>query len=90
MQALRIGRLGIATLPGEAFTELGLEVKKKSPFDTTFLVELANGYHGYIPTEEAFQVGGYETWRAKSSYLARDSAAKMGARALQHLGKIAG
>jgi neutral ceramidase len=90
MQALRIGRLGIATLPGEAFTELGLEVKKKSPFDTTFLVELANGYHGYIPTEEAFQVGGYETWRAKSSYLARDSAAKMGGRALQHLGKIAG
>ena len=90
MQALRIGRLGIATFPGEAFTELGLEVKKKSPFEATFPVELANGYHGYIPTAEAHDVGGYETWRAKSSYLARDAAPKMVERALEHLGRIAG
>ena len=90
MQALRIGRLGIATFPGEAFTELGLEVKKKSPFETTFLVELANGYHGYIPTDEAFEAGGYETWRAKSSHLARDKAGRMTARALRHLESLAG
>jgi len=89
IQALRIGSLGIATFPGEAFTELGLEVKKKSPFATTFLVELANGYYGYIPTEEAFQVGGYETWRAKSSFLAPDSAPRMTARALRHLASLA-
>jgi hypothetical protein len=88
MQGLRIGKLGIATFPGEAFTELGLDVKKKSPFETTFVVELANGYHGYIPTEEAFAVGGYETWRAKSSYLARDAAGKMIARAVENLGKV--
>jgi len=89
IQALRIGSLGVATFPGEAFTELGLEVKKKSPFATTFLVELANGYYGYIPTEEAFQVGGYETWRAKSSFLAPDSAPRMTARALRHLASLA-
>jgi hypothetical protein len=89
VQALRIGRLGIATFPGEAFVELGLEVKRKSPLETTFLVELANGYYGYIPHEEAFAVGGYETWRAKSSYLARDSAARMVRSALEQLGRIA-
>lgn len=65
-------------------------MKKKSPFETTFLVELANGYHGYIPTDEAFEAGGYETWRAKSSHLARDTAGRMTARALRHLESLAG
>ena len=31
------------------------------------MIELANDYRRYIPAEEAFAVGGYETWRAKSS-----------------------
>ena len=44
VQTRRIGDLGIATFPGEAFVELGLEIKKKSPFETQFLVELANDY----------------------------------------------
>jgi len=89
VQAIRIGKLGIATFPGEAFCELGLEVKKASPFEKTFLVELANGYNGYIPHEDAFSAGGYETWRAKSSYLTKDSAARMVRSALQQLNKIA-
>ncbi len=77
VQAIHIGDLAIATLPGEAFVELGLEIKEKSPFQTTFCVELANDYAGYIPTEEAHRQGGYETWRARSSFLAPDAATKM-------------
>jgi neutral ceramidase len=77
VQAMRIGDLGIATFPGEAFVELGIEVKKRSPFQPTFIIELANSYLGYIPTVEGHQVGGYETWRAKSSFLERDAAPKM-------------
>jgi len=77
VQALRIGDLGIATFPGEAFTELGLEVKRRSPFQPTFLIELANSYLGYIPTVEGHKLGGYETWRAKSSYLEVDAAPKL-------------
>jgi hypothetical protein len=30
---------------------------------------LANGYNGYLPTPEHHALGGYETWRARSSYL---------------------
>ena len=89
VQAIRIGDLGIATLPGEAFVELGLEVKKKSPFKTQFLIELANDYRGYLPTVEAHQQGGYETWRAKSSFLERQAAPKLVASALQQLEKLA-
>jgi hypothetical protein len=89
IQALRIGPLGLATFPGEAFAELGLEVKAKSPFKPTMLIELANDYRGYIPTPEAHANGGYETWRAKSSYLEVNAAPKMIASAVRQLEKLA-
>jgi hypothetical protein len=89
IQALRIGDLGIATYPGEAFAELGLEVKARSPFKTTMLIELANDYRGYIPTVEAHANGGYETWRAKSSYLEVQAAPQMIQAALRQLSKLA-
>ncbi len=77
VQAIRIGDAAIATFPGEAFVELGLEIKQKSPFESTFCIELANDYVGYIPTEEAYELGGYETWRARSSPLQPGSAEKL-------------
>jgi len=89
VQALRIGSLGIATCPGEAFVELGLEAKAKSPFRSTMLIELANDYRGYLPTVEGHELGGYETWRAKSSYLEKEAAPKMVASALRQLGRLA-
>ncbi len=88
VQTMRIGDLGIATFPGEAFVELGLEVKQKSPFKTQFLIELANDYRGYIPTVEGHEHGGYETWRAKSSFLEPHAAPKMVASALRQLEKL--
>ncbi len=69
LQALRIGDLAIAATPCEMFVEIGMEIKEKSPFEQTFSISLANGYNGYLPTPEHHQLGGYETWRARSSYL---------------------
>ena len=69
LQALRVGELGVAAIPCEVFTEIGLEIKKRSPLKPTFTIELANGYNGYLPTPEQHRLGGYETWRARSSYL---------------------
>jgi neutral ceramidase len=69
VQAIRVGDLGIASSPCETFVEIGLEIKKKSPFKHTFTIELANGYNGYLPTPKQHGWGGYETWRARSSYL---------------------
>jgi hypothetical protein len=65
IQAMRIGDLAICAVPCEVFVEIGLELKEKSPFKPTF----ANGYNGYLPTPEHHELGGYETWRARSSYL---------------------
>ncbi|MBN1124011.1 MAG: neutral/alkaline non-lysosomal ceramidase N-terminal domain-containing protein [Sedimentisphaerales bacterium] len=53
--------IAIVGLPGEAFIELGLAIKKASPFDTTLVIELCNDCPGYLPTEKAFREGSYET-----------------------------
>jgi hypothetical protein len=70
---MRIGDLAIATSPCETFTETGLAIKKASPMKQTFTISLANGYNGYLPPPEQHNLGGYETWRARSSYLAVDA-----------------
>lgn len=62
LQTFGIGDLGIAAIPFETFAETGLEIKSKSPFATTFTIELANGWYGYLPTPEQHDLGGYETW----------------------------
>lgn len=68
-QAIRIGDIGIVAIPCEVFAEIGLEIKKTSPLKHMFTIELANGYNGYLPTRAQHALGGYETWRARSSYL---------------------
>ena len=50
----------IVGLPGEIFSELGLAIKKQSPFRNTIIVELANDSIGYVPTRQAFAEGSYE------------------------------
>jgi hypothetical protein len=62
LQAVRIGELGITSIPCETFAETGLEIKEKSPFPATFTIELANGHYGYLPTPRQHELGGYETW----------------------------
>ena len=62
LQAVRIGDTALCGIPFEAFVEIGLELKKRSPFAHTVVVGLANGRHGYLPTVEQHKLGGYETW----------------------------
>ncbi len=62
LQTFRIGELGIAAIPFEVFTQIGLDIKAQSPFETSFTIELANGTYGYLPTPEQHKLGGYETW----------------------------
>jgi hypothetical protein len=88
LQAIRIGDLGIVSSPCETFTETGLDIKKKSPLKPTFTIELANGYNGYLPTPEQHRLGGYETWRARSSYLEVDASVKITATLLELLDAV--
>lgn len=62
VQAFRLSPdVAIVTLPAEVFVELGLAIKRASPFKTTLVIELANDDPAYIPTQKAFAEGSYET-----------------------------
>lgn len=60
VSAIAVGDLAFVGFPAEYFTEFGLRTKASSPFARTLVAELANGNHGYVPTREAFDHGGYE------------------------------
>lgn len=64
LQAWRIGALGLVTTPGEIFTQIGMRVKKASPFAHTFFLAHSNDSIGYIPIPEAYPEGGYEVTHA--------------------------
>lgn len=59
------GELAWVSLPGEIFTDLGLQIKDGSPFKQTMINELANGSVGYVPTKLAYSQGNYEVISAR-------------------------
>jgi hypothetical protein len=89
VQALKIGELGVCALPGEPFAQTGLNIKAKSPFKHTMMIGMANDYAGYVPTEEQHALGGYETWRAKSSFLEVGAATQIEKKAIELLAQLA-
>lgn len=54
-----VGDTAFISFCGEAFCEIGLEIKAKSHFKHTYFVGLANGKAGYLPTKKAIGEGGY-------------------------------
>lgn len=76
LQALRIGDIHIATMPCEVFCEIGLDFKKRSKAQPAFMVSLAHGYFGYLPTPAQHDLGGYETWIG-TNVLEREASDKM-------------
>jgi neutral ceramidase len=78
LQVMVVDGRAIVAIPCEVFTEIGLRIKKDfSLFKTCCVVSLANGYYGYLPTPEQHALGGYETWRARSSFLEVDASTKI-------------
>ena len=73
VQAIRIGDQAVVAMPFEVLVEIGLEIKEKSPFPHTFLIELANGGYGYLPPPNQHELGGYETWLGTSRFLPNTS-----------------
>lgn len=85
LQVIRIGSLGIAAIPNEVYGSTGLKIKAESPLQPTINVSLANGYFGYLPPPDQFRLGGYTTWRARSSFLEAEAEPKITAAVLELL-----
>ena len=66
-QAIRLGEGTIGTLPGEFFSETGLNLKRDAPCKYYFSIALANAMIGYVPPASQFLLGGYETWLCSGS-----------------------
>ncbi|MCE5250365.1 neutral/alkaline non-lysosomal ceramidase N-terminal domain-containing protein [bacterium] len=56
---IAIGDCALISFPGELFTEIGQRIKRESPFSYTYIIGLANGEIGYVPTAKAIGEGGY-------------------------------
>lgn len=71
VQAIQVGPAVYLANPAEYFCQFGLNIKQRSHFPYTWVVELANGSIGYVPTPEAMgpQGGGYEPRLCCSSCL---------------------
>ncbi len=68
IQTMVIGDVAIVGVPAEFFTQLGMDIKRRSPYRYTYVAELANDWVGYLPTREGHQLGGYQTWMGLHSY----------------------
>jgi neutral ceramidase len=55
----------IVCLPAEIFVELGLAIKKASPFKKTIVISICNDRPSYVPTKKAFSEGSYEVTNSR-------------------------
>jgi neutral ceramidase len=91
VQVIALGTdLAWVALPGEIFVELGLAIKKRSPFPQTFVVELANENLGYVPDRRSFAEGNYEPESARCAPGSGEKLVNIAARLLAELCKEAG
>lgn len=60
VQGLRLGDCVLVTSPAEVLTQVGLNIKRDSPYEHTFLAAFSNGYIHYGPPASEYPMGGYE------------------------------
>lgn len=65
LTGFKIGPVALVTIPGEGFTNIGLELKKSDKHEIVIPLGLSNAYEGYFPMQDSYDEGGYE---ARSSY----------------------
>ncbi len=64
---LRLGNVAVATNPFELFHEYALRIKARAQAEQVFIIQLANGLGGYLPTQDAVDGGSYSSKPASTS-----------------------
>ncbi len=90
LQVIRIGDVLYASLPGEFFVELGLQVKMAAHPLRAQMVGLGNDHIGYVPTKIAFTRGGYETTFLSSSCMAPETGDLVVEAVIEMINELAG
>jgi hypothetical protein len=60
VMGIRIGDFVMVTSSAEVLVEIGLNIKRASPFEHTFMAAFSNGYVHYGPPASEYPKGGYE------------------------------
>lgn len=77
VMTIRIGNLAFVGMPGEMFSEIGMDIKSRSPFKNTIVMGLTNDARKYFPSKVSFtqgsggftpMVSGYETTPGSTLY----------------------
>ena len=61
---IRMGSVAFASNPFELFLDYGNQIKARQLCEQSFLIQLANGTEGYLPTEKAEKHGHYSAFIA--------------------------
>ena len=86
INAIRLNKdTAVVCLPHEVFVEIGLAIKKASPFRNTFVLSMAHDIDFYILTRQGYADGGYE---AVTSSLKPGAGEMMVNTALELLGQL--
>jgi len=88
MLTWRIGDWAMATFTGQMFAQCALDLRYASPFETTAIVELANGWGGYVGRRMDYLLGGYEMQLARSSFAMPGTGEEMLCEAIENLRKV--
>lgn len=60
LTVLKVGDILFAGISGELFTEIGMRIKAESVMKNIIVTTHCNGTSGYLCTDEAYPLGGYE------------------------------
>ena len=60
LSLVTIGSIAMLGIPGEPFTDIGVEIKKAKGWELIMPCSLTNGDLGYYPMKSAYDEGGYE------------------------------
>ena len=84
---LRLGSVALATNPFELFLDFGNQIKARSNAEQTFLIQLANGAEGYLPTAKAERHGHYSAF-ISSGQCGHQGGDQLVRETLQHIAEL--
>ncbi|MDD4181881.1 MAG: neutral/alkaline non-lysosomal ceramidase N-terminal domain-containing protein [Victivallaceae bacterium] len=59
LQVVKLGNVVFVSNPFELYLEYGHRIRARSRAEQTFMIQICNGYCGYLPSERAEELGGY-------------------------------
>lgn len=83
LDVISIGDIAFVFAPVELFDTNGMYIKEKSPYSMTFICGYANQCQGYMPSEQAYEMIGYEV---ATTMFAKGSAEQVADELLRILG----